>query len=92
MVVAISIESKSWSWWFSLTSDWLKVYQKIPSKDFHATSSLLLNPDKTLRAFGFEAQQQYSDLCEENDHQSYFFFENITTIAETEQASFNHLF
>nr|XP_022308888.1 uncharacterized protein LOC111114729 isoform X2 [Crassostrea virginica] len=91
LVVAFSIGSGSSPWWFSLTTDCLSVHQrKWPRNNFLRAPSLLLNPDKTVRAFGYEAQQQYSDLCKEDKHQSYFFIKNITGIAESEQCLNEH--
>ena len=92
VLVACFIGSGSGPWGISFISDWLNVRQrKWPRNSFLTTPSLLLNPNKTVRAFGYEAQQQYSDLCTEDNHRSYFFIKNITEIAEYEQVSFHHL-
>ncbi|KAL4230004.1 Heat shock 70 kDa protein 12A [Mactra antiquata] len=37
-------------------------------------TSVLLNPDKTFNAFGFEAEDKYFELAEEDEHTDYYFF------------------
>ncbi|KAL4230003.1 hypothetical protein ACF0H5_010391 [Mactra antiquata] len=37
-------------------------------------TTVLLNPDKTFNAFGFEAEDKYFELAEEDKHKDYYFF------------------
>ena len=92
VVIAIYIGDKSWNNSFSFRREWSKVLaesQNIQRTDeVHNVPSLLLNPDKTFNAFGYEAQENYSGLCEDHNEKRYYFFENITSIFESGQASF----
>lgn len=47
---------------------------------------LLFNPDKSLRAFGNEAEREYSDLRWEGHTDSYF-FQGIESFFDPEQVS-----
>lgn len=89
-VVALFIESASWS--CSLASYQAYVNQKRSWRmnDYITTTSLLLYPNGFLRAFGQEAEELYFEY--ETDRQKWLFFENITSIAESDQASFYQLF
>lgn len=89
-VVALFIESASWS--CSSTSNQAYVNHKRSWRmnDYITKTSLLLYPDEYLRAFGQEAQDLYFGY--EDERQEWFFFENITSIAESDQASFYQLF
>ncbi|OWF39272.1 heat shock 70 kDa protein 12A-like [Mizuhopecten yessoensis] len=39
-----------------------------------APTALLLNPDKTFNSFGYEAENNFSQLAEEGEHKDYYFF------------------
>ncbi|XP_061169337.1 heat shock 70 kDa protein 12B-like [Saccostrea echinata] len=41
------------------------------------STCVLLNPDKTLNSFGYEAEDIYADLASENIHRNYFYFEHF---------------
>ncbi|KAJ8298500.1 hypothetical protein KUTeg_025031 [Tegillarca granosa] len=41
-------------------------------------TSLLLNPDESLNSFGYDAENNFTDLVEEGDHREYFYFEKFT--------------
>ena len=38
---------------------------------------LLLNPDKEFAAFGYEAEEQYSQLAAEEMHKDWYYFEKF---------------
>ncbi|XP_062596294.1 heat shock 70 kDa protein 12B-like [Saccostrea cucullata] len=42
-----------------------------------APTCLLLNPDKSLNSFGYEAQDKYVNLVLEEKHRAYFYFERF---------------
>ncbi|XP_052688523.1 heat shock 70 kDa protein 12A-like [Crassostrea angulata] len=42
-----------------------------------APSSVLLNPDKTFKSFGYTAEEEYSSLVENGQHQEWYFFTKI---------------
>lgn len=42
-----------------------------------APSSVLLNPDKTFKSFGYTAEEEYSILVENGQHQEWYFFTKI---------------
>ena len=37
-------------------------------------TTLLLKPDKTFAAFGYEAENDYSQLAEDDEHKGYYYF------------------
>jgi hypothetical protein len=37
-------------------------------------SILLLNPDKSFKSFGYEAENDYGDLAAEGNHKDYYYF------------------
>lgn len=45
-------------------------------------ASLLLNQDKSFRAFGYEAEEHYDD-AEDDEKRNFFFFQRITTAFES---------
>lgn len=84
--IVIFIERSTWTWGFSFTSERSVVQDNMRiSDEGNTTPSLLLNPDKTFKAFGRAAQRQYSELLDEN-RRSCLFFENITSYIESGQA------
>lgn len=85
LVKTFYIRSSSWTWSYSCTETWLQIKEKVTFDSLRP--SLLLNPDKTFRAFGTEAKIQYSHLCEINENSKYYFFDNITRVVESEQVS-----
>ncbi|XP_060080309.1 heat shock 70 kDa protein 12A-like [Ylistrum balloti] len=46
---------------------------------------LLLRSDQTFEAFGYEAEDQYAELAEENAHYGYRYFKNFKMILHTEE-------
>lgn len=52
-------------------------------------ASLLLNPDKSFRAFGNEAQKQYERLKDEQRWEFYF-FQDITSVLDSQKVSITH--
>jgi len=47
---------------------------------------LLLNPDKSFNSFGYEAQDRYAEL-EEEEAREYYYFENFKMILHNDQVS-----
>ena len=92
VVIALYIGDTSWNNSFSFRREWSKVLEESQniqrSCELHCVPSLLLNPDKTFNAFGYEAQENYSRLCEGYNEKRYYYFENITSIFESDQVSF----
>ncbi|KAJ8298499.1 hypothetical protein KUTeg_025030 [Tegillarca granosa] len=41
-------------------------------------TSLLLNPDESFNSFGYDAENNFTDLVEQGDHREYFYFEKFT--------------
>lgn len=63
-----------------------KLVNKFPSDLQDDRVFILLNPDKSFRAFGNEAEQEYTDLrCE--GHTDSYFFEGIESFFDSEQVS-----
>ncbi|XP_069117052.1 heat shock 70 kDa protein 12A-like [Argopecten irradians] len=46
---------------------------------------LLLNSNKTFEAFGYEAQDLYAELAEDNSHYGYRYFKNFKMLLDTEE-------
>jgi hypothetical protein len=42
-----------------------------------APTAVLLDENKELVAFGYEAENQFSDLVSENEHKTYFYFPSL---------------
>ena len=47
---------------------------------------LLLNPDKSFNSFGYEAQDRYAEV-EEEEAREYYYFENFKMILHNDQVS-----
>lgn len=50
-------------------------------------SSLLLNSDKSVRAFGHEAEEQYHHISQDGNT-DYYFFKQISRLYESEKVRF----
>jgi len=54
-----------------------------------APTALLLNPDKTFKAFGYEAENQYIELSEEDkDVQKYYYFHRFKMVLHKNRVGF----
>ena len=51
---------------------------------------LLLNPDRSFNSFGYEAQDRYAEL-EEEEAREYYYFENFKMILHNDQVSVSFL-
>lgn len=40
---------------------------------------ILFNKDRVFDSFGYEAENEYSELAEEEEHQEWYFFKNFKT-------------
>ncbi|WAQ94602.1 HS12B-like protein [Mya arenaria] len=84
LVAAIDFGTTYSSWAFSFRheneSDPTQISAKqcqgeCPTKE---PTTVLIQPDgKTLEAFGFEAETRYTELIDEDEHESYFFFKRF---------------
>lgn len=45
-----------------------------------APTALLLNPDKSFNSFGYNAENTFSNLAEENDHHAYYYFHRFKMV------------
>lgn len=52
-------------------------------------ASLLLNPDKSLKAFGYKAQEQYEHLKEEQRN-AFYFFQEVTSVLDLQKVRITH--
>lgn len=86
-VAAIDFGTTYSGYAFSSKDDWEREPLKIISNSWNAGSkklmstkaptTLLLNPDKSFRSFGYEAETIYTDLAEEEgevDYEKYYYF------------------
>ncbi|OWF38506.1 heat shock 70 kDa protein 12B-like isoform X1 [Mizuhopecten yessoensis] len=48
-----------------------------------APTALLLNPDKTFKSFGYTAENDYSQLADEGEHEEYYYFHRFMMIRHT---------
>lgn len=78
-------------------------YEKDPTKVFAHTkwhagaaqlislktpSILLLNPDKTFKSFGYDAETEYADLAADGAHADYYFFGRFKMLLYQSTVSF----
>lgn len=54
-------------------------------------ASLLLNPDKSFRAFGYEAQEQYACLTGRR-RMEFYFFQDIMSVFDSQKVSFTNIY
>lgn len=94
MTTAFDCEYLSWCSSFWDRDVQQKLVIKFPSDLEDDRVFILLNPDKSLRAFGTEAELKYSDLrCK--GHTDSYFFKGIESLFDPEQVSvkrFNNYF
>lgn len=93
LAAAFDIRNSSWGCAFSLCGHWSDVrtinwnsnkWNRNVSQTLPA--SLLLNPDKSLMAFGFDAQEQYECLTDEQ-RMAFYFFQEITSVLDSQKVS-----
>lgn len=85
VVAAIDFGTTYSGYAFSFSED----YEKDPTKVYAQTkwvagsaalmslktpTILLLNPDKSFKAFGYEAENEYTQLAEDGEHEDYYYF------------------
>ena len=51
-------------------------------------SILLLNPDKSFKSFGYEAENDYGDLAAECNHKDYYYFRRFKMLLYNAEVSF----
>ncbi|XP_060556060.1 heat shock 70 kDa protein 12A-like [Ruditapes philippinarum] len=83
MVASLDLGTTYSGWAYSFLSDFISDPRKISVRNWNAGSiltpktptCLLVKPDgKTIEAFGYEAENKYRELIEDNMHASYYFF------------------
>ncbi|XP_052793927.1 heat shock 70 kDa protein 12A-like [Mya arenaria] len=84
LVAAIDFGTTYSSWAYSLLHDYKNDPRQISAKQWQGHDStkgpttVLIKPDgKTLEAFGFEAETRYTELIDEDEHESYYFFKRF---------------
>lgn len=87
IAAAFDIRTSSWSSAFSFWGNWFDVkttnWQTNNQRYVNVVpASLLLNQDKSFRAFGYEAEEQYDD-AKDDEKRDIFFFQRITTAFES---------
>jgi hypothetical protein len=49
------------------------------------STTVLLDENKELVAFGYEAENQFSDLVSENEHKTYFYFHQFKMLLHNKE-------
>jgi len=90
VAVSISIGNTYSGWAFSAVNDFKIQPLKIRSNVWNAggkslmshktPTALLLNPDKTFHSFGYDAENNYSALVEDNEDGDYYYFHHFLHI------------
>lgn len=88
--LAIDIRDSLWSVAFSTKNDWLHVFAELWDGSIHmkGPSSLLLNPDKSFKAFGSDAENQV-DFGEGQELGNYYYFRRFATAFYSKRVSVN---
>ncbi|XP_062607575.1 heat shock 70 kDa protein 12A-like [Saccostrea cucullata] len=90
LVAAIDFGTTYSGYAYSFKDNWAKVLTNNWSGgeplSYKAPTALLLNPDKSFKAFGFEAENCYANLTTEEDDtcKDYYFFKRFKLILKTE--------
>jgi hypothetical protein len=45
-----------------------------PGTSLKTSTTIMLNPDKTFHSFGYEAENNYVELAQEDGHHDYYYF------------------
>lgn len=89
-VAAIDFGTTYSGYAFSSTSDWSKVLTSNWTGGKVVTlktpTALLLDANKEIKAFGYEAEDQYIELAREEEHEDYYFFHRFKMILHSEKA------
>ncbi|XP_053408416.1 heat shock 70 kDa protein 12B-like isoform X2 [Mercenaria mercenaria] len=91
IVAAIDFGTTYSGWAFSFGTDYEKDPTKADVKHWHSGTGnlvtvktptcLLVNPDgKTFQAFGYDAENQYLELAEKNEHKNYYYFRRFKVL------------
>lgn len=84
LVAAIDFGTAYSGYAYSFKHEWTKIItQHWHGGDYlthKATTSLLLKPDGSFFKFGFEAENEYASLSEDDNHKDYFFFRRFKLI------------
>lgn len=90
-VAAIDFGTTYSGYAFSSTSDWSKVLTSNWTGGKVVTlktpTALLLDANKEIKAFGYEAEDQYIELAREEEHEDYYFFHRFKMILHSEKVS-----
>lgn len=89
LAAAFDLRNSSWGCAFSPRGHWSDVRTiNWCSMRFNMSNtlpaSLLLNPDKSFRAFGYEAREQY-DCLKDEQRMAFYFFQEITSVLDSQQ-------
>lgn len=96
LAAAFDLRNSSWGCAFSPWGHWSDVRTiNWCSKRFNMSNtlpaSLLLNPDKSFRAFGYEAQEQYARLTG-GSRMDFYFFQEIMSVFDSGKVSFTNIY
>ncbi|XP_056009904.1 heat shock 70 kDa protein 12A-like [Ostrea edulis] len=92
LVAAIDFGTTYSGYAYSFKSNWAKVlmnkWEGGQLASYKAPTALLLNPDKTLNSFGYEAEKTYSDIATDKDEEGrtckeYYYFYRFKMILKT---------
>ena len=90
MVTAIDFGTTYSGWAYSFITDYEKNPTNVTASVWSAgqralvsqkaPTCILVNPDKTFNSFGYEAENNYSNLADEEEHHDYYFFKRFKMI------------
>ncbi|XP_033743553.1 heat shock 70 kDa protein 12A-like [Pecten maximus] len=92
-VVAIDIGTTYSHYAFSFRHEYVnnprQIYVNRPYGNMHSEKGptcVLLKPDQTFHSFGFEAEDQYTELVEDAEHEDWYFFKRFKTSLQKSMA------
>ena len=99
-VVAIDFGTTYSGYIFSLSGDELNFYSPQcwnyghggAAASLKTPTSLLLNPDKTLHSFGFEAEDAFAGFVAADSHHQYYFFQRFKMELQSEVITYREKF
>lgn len=84
IVAAFMIGHSEWNYAFSFHHDWLEVFNSKRLNKDSFIASLLLNPDKSVRACGPKAISEFST----GDLEDCYFFQKMSNVFDFEKVRF----
>lgn len=88
MVATFDFSNFRWKYYFAFCGRMSEIFMKnVGHIPLSIPSSLMLNSDKSVRAFGHEAEEQYHHISQEGNT-DYYFFKQISRLYESAKVSF----